>query len=88
MKLPYATPDETTLSATRGYRVMESDLRDRLSRAVMAAEGARTDEEREEAEAEVLAVHRAIDDYEAEQRELDDERRRDAMLTTKQEVTP
>lgn len=90
--LPFATPEELTLPGTRGYRVMEESLSARLAAAqgrvdaLASRPGVDAQRLREEAEAELDAAHRAIDDYEAEQRELDEERAADCHLTIAQEL--
>jgi hypothetical protein len=61
------------LPGKRGYAVVEAELAERLAHAVVAA--AVTETELEESEAEVVAVYKAIDDYETERTE-DDARER------------
>jgi len=90
-RLPFATAEELTLPGTRGYRVMEDTLARRLE---SAEQRMRHLESRdivppsvmEAAVAELDAAHRAIDDYEAEQRELDEERSADSRLTIAEEL--
>jgi hypothetical protein len=57
------------LPGRRGYAVVEAELAERLAHALVAIGAAVTEAEREEAEAEVVATYKAIDDYEAERNE-------------------
>jgi hypothetical protein len=67
--LPFATPEESSLPARRGYVVVEDELQKRLEFAKQMGRTAVTNKMREYAESLLAAVWRDIEAYETERME-------------------
>lgn len=85
-RVPYAMPDEVELPGRRGYVVVSDDLQTRLDTAARRVVEAKTQDEREAAEAECVAVWQEIDAHEQDERDAEEERRLDSMMSREDEL--